>query len=155
MTPSRILPQLFVGPCPADARDVECLKRDYAVTAILSLQPDDDCGASEKDRIEDRCRELGITSRRIPVEAFDGDDGLETLCRCVASLDELLRGGHTVYIHCNRGMVRSPSAVLAYLVWRQGWSLTDALDHLQRCHPSSPDIAAVLLASDRGRGAAA
>lgn len=155
MTPSHILPQLFVGPCPADAGDIERLQQEQAVTAVLSLQPDEDREAPQRSQIETRCGELGIAMQRIPVETFGGEDGLGMLCRCVAVLDELLRGGHTVYIHCTLGMVRSPSVILAYLVWRQGWSLTDALDHLQRCHPCSPDIAAVLLASDGGRGAAA
>jgi hypothetical protein len=148
MTLGQPLPRLFVGSCPATIDDIDSLKTDHGITAILNLQTDDeiDHGESGRNRIEGRCDASGIEVRRIPVEAFDGKDGLRNLCRCVAALDELLQKGHAVCIHCNLGTVRSPSVVIAYLVWRQGWKLTDAVDHVQRCHPCSPDIAAILLA---------
>ena len=148
MTVSQLLPQLFVGSCPANIDDIDSLKTDHAITAILSLQTDDELDHSElgRSRIEGYCDESGIGTQRIPVEAFDSEDGLRNLSRCVAALDKLLRGGHAVYIHCNLGTVRSPSVVIAYLVWQQGWKVTDAVAHVQRCHPCSPDIAAILLA---------
>jgi hypothetical protein len=148
VTLSQLLPQLFVGSCPANIDDIDRLKTDYGITAILSLQTDDELDYSElgRSRIEGRCDESGIGVQRIPVEAFDGEDGLRNLSRCVTALDERLRRGHSVYIHCNLGTVRSPSVVIAYLVWRQGWKLTDAVEHVRSCHACSPDIAAILLA---------
>jgi hypothetical protein len=148
MTVSRLLPRLFVGSCPAAVGDIDGLKAECGITAVLSLQTDNelDRGESGWSPIEDRCGELEIEVRRIPVEAFDGDEGRRDLFRCVAALDELLQRGHAVCIHCNFGTVRSPSVVVAYLVWRVGWKLADAVEHVQSCHPCSPDIAAILLA---------
>ena len=40
----------------------------------------------------------------------------------------LLEGGHTVYAHCNVGAGRTPSVVVAYLHWREGWNLDDAIE---------------------------
>jgi protein-tyrosine phosphatase len=147
MKASQILPQLFVGPCPNSIDDIEQLQRDYGINAILSLQTDGDLDRVHLDwsRIENGCRNRAIAIQRLPVEAFHGHDGLVALSRCVTAIDELLRKGRTVYVHCNLGEVRSPAAVVAYLVWRQGWALRDAFEHLQRCHSCSPDIGAILL----------
>jgi hypothetical protein len=155
MNLSRVLPQLLIGTCPADIGDVDRLKTDHGVTAILSLQTDDDLDQRRLDwrRIEAGCRERAVVARRIPVEAFDGEDGLSKLSQCVAALAELLREGRTVYLHCNLGTVRSPGVVVAYLVWQEGWKLSDAVEHVRNCHPCSPDVGAILLVGS-GRMAA-
>jgi protein-tyrosine phosphatase len=136
--------QLFVGSCPANADDINHLKADYAITAILNLQNDDDLNHCELDwnRLEARCHELEIDVRRIPVRNFDGPGLRGKLSQCVEALDELLRDGHTVYVHCNAGTYRSPSVAIAYLVWRQSWNPVDAIKHVTRCRSCSPDIAA-------------
>jgi hypothetical protein len=153
---SSILPQLFVGSCPANIDDIDRLEKGCGITAILSLQTDDDLDPCDMDsmQMDHRRAELGIAVRRISVAAFDGEDGPRTLYRCVAVLDGLLRAGHAVYVHCNLGTVRSPTVVIAYLVWRRGWRLTDAVEYIRRCHPCSPDIAAILLAEDDRKAAA-
>ncbi len=73
---SQILPRLFVGSCPAKADDINHLKTDYGITAILNLQTDHDFDYWDLDwgRIEARCRDLQIEVRRIPVRDFDGLD---------------------------------------------------------------------------------
>jgi protein-tyrosine phosphatase len=143
-----VLPHLFVGSCPASADDINHLKTDYGVTAILNLQTDHDFDYWDLNwsRIEARCYELGIEVRRIPVRDFDGLDLRKKLSQCVETLDELLRGGYTVYTHCNVGSGRSPSVAIAYLVWRQGWNLDDAIDHVTQCRSCSPNIDAIVLA---------
>ena len=76
MHPSQILPRLFVGSCPAKADDINHLKTDYGITAILNLQTDHDFDYWDLDwgRIEGRCGELQIELRRIPIRDFDGLD---------------------------------------------------------------------------------
>ncbi len=39
---SQVLPQLFVGSCPTNTDDINHLKADYGITAILNLQTDHD-----------------------------------------------------------------------------------------------------------------
>ena len=149
---SQILPKVFVGSCPAHAEDIDHLKTDYGITAILSLQTDHDLDYWDLDfnRLESRCRELGIAVRRVPVRDFDGEDLRRKLRQCVQALDELLAAGHTVYAHCNVGAGRSPSVVVAYLHWKQHWGLYDALEHVTRRRCCAPDIEAILrAASDR------
>jgi protein-tyrosine phosphatase len=155
MNLSEVLPQLFVGSSPANADDINHLKTDYAITAILNLQNDDDLNYCELDwnRLEARYRELEIDVRRIPVRNFDGPGLRGKLSQCVEALDELLRDGHTVYVHCNAGTYRSPSVAIAHLVWRQSWKLVDAIKHVTRCRSCSPDIAAIVQA-ERDQAAA-
>ena len=148
MNLSQVLPRLFVGSCPSHADDISHLKTDYGITAILNLQTDHDLNYCDLDwpRLEARCREQGIELRRVAIRDYDGPDLLAKLPDCVQALDELVSNGHTVYAHCNVGMIRSPSVVLAYLVWRLGWNLDDATEHITRCRSCSPTIRAIVRA---------
>jgi len=151
MTLSQILPHLFVGSCPTITEDIDHLKVDTGVTAILNLQTDNDFDYCDLDwsRIEAHCQELGIEVQRVPVRDFDGMDLRKKLPQCVQALDKLLKDGHTVYTHCNVGMGRSPTLAIAYLVQKQGWNLDDAIEHVTCCRSCSPDIEALVEASDR------
>jgi atypical dual specificity phosphatase len=152
MNLSQILPRLFVGSCPTRTDDIDHLKADYGITAILNLQTGHDFDYYDLDwgRIEAHCQKLGIEVRRIPVRDFEGLDLKQKLSQCVRALDELLGGGHMVYTHCNIGMGRSPSVAIGYLVWSQGWNLEDAIEHVTRCRSCSPNLEAIIQAgSDR------
>ncbi|MEN6449704.1 MAG: dual specificity protein phosphatase family protein [Thermoguttaceae bacterium] len=148
MNLSQVLPRLLVGSCPTNADDINHLKVEYGVTAVLSLQTDNDLDYCDLDwnRIEGRCRELKIEVCRVPVRDFDGEDLRKKLPWCVAALDDLLQAGHTVYSHCNVGAGRSPSVAIAYLHWRQGWNLDRAIEHVARCRSCSPDIDSIVSA---------
>ena len=39
---SHILLNVFVGPSPQSPRDIDQLKRDYKISAVLNVQTDDD-----------------------------------------------------------------------------------------------------------------
>jgi protein-tyrosine phosphatase len=151
MNLSQVLPRLFVGSCPTHADDINHLKTDYGISAILNLQTDNDFDYWDLDwnRLEARCRELKIEVRRIPVRDFDGQDLQSKLPQCVQALAELLDTGRTVYAHCNVGSGRSPSVAIAYLHWRDGWNLDDAIEHVARCRPCSANIEAIMAASSR------
>ena len=63
-----------------------------------------------------------------------------------------MRQGHIVYVHCNMGVNRSPSIVIAYLHWVVGWDLEKATDHVMKCRSCDPYLDAIELASkDRQR----
>ncbi len=148
MNLSQILPRLFVGSCPTRADDIDHLKADYGISAILNLQTEHDFDYYDLDwgRIAAHCQQLVIEVRRIPIRDFDGLDLKEKLSECVSAVDELMANGDTVYIHCNIGMGRSPSVAIAYLVWSQGWNLDDAIEHVTRCRSCSPNLEAIVQA---------
>ena len=63
-------------------------------------------------------------------------------------LDELLSQGHIVYVHCNMGVNRSPSIVIAYLHWVVGWDLEKATDHVMECRSCDPYLDSIGLAGE-------
>ena len=148
MNSSQVLPHLFIGSCPTNTDDISHLKADYGITAVLSLQTDHDLDYWDLDwkRLQARCDELGLELCRIPISDFDGPDLRHKLPQCVGALDDLLRNGQTVYMHCNVGTGRSPNVAIAYLVWKQGWKLDDAIEHVAQCRSCSPNIDAIVLA---------
>jgi protein-tyrosine phosphatase len=143
-----ILPNLFVGPCPRDRIDIEHLKSDCGITAVLNLQTDEDFAhwRIDWDAMESAYQELGMELCRMPVEDFNADDLCRKLPACVKALDELLRAGHTAYVHCSGGVNRSPSTVVAYLHWVQGMGLEEAVRYVKQRHPCDPYVEAIRFA---------
>ena len=153
MDVSQILPNLFVGSFPKSTEDIDRLRRE-GVTAVLNVQTDDDMASWGLNwrRLELHFGEAGVELRRVPVRDFDPDDLRRQLPRCVEVLDELLRQGHTVYVHCNMGVNRSPSIVIAYLHWVVGWDLEKATDHVVQRRSCDPYVDVIELAgADRKR----
>jgi len=144
MDVSQILPNLFVGSFPNSSEDIDRLKQEFGVTAVLSVQTDDDMAYWGVDwpRLKTGYDERRITVQRIPVPDFP-EDLRRNVSQCVAALDDFLRQGHTVYVHCNLGANRSPSIAIAYLHWIQGWNLETAITHLKKCRWCNPYVEAI------------
>lgn len=141
----QVLPRIFVGDFPDSAADIEDLRRDAGVTAVLNLQTDQDMSRFGLDwsLLEKHYRMRGMEVRRFPVTDFDSDDLRRKLPGCVRALDDMLRAGHIVYVHCSAGAGRSPSVVIAYLVWREDWKLDHAVLHVKKCRSCMPDLEAI------------
>src|SRR4029450_152070 len=114
-----ILPKLYLGPCPKNVSDVDSLRRDSNITAVLNVQTDDDMHYFNLDwpAIEAHYQSCQIEVRRVPVRDFDELDLRDRLVACVNALNDLMQSGHNVYVHCSVGAFRSPSVVIAYLHW--------------------------------------
>ena len=155
MDVSRILPQLFVGSCPSDPAEIDSLKTDFGVTAVLSLQTEEDFAywGIHRHEMEAAYRRFGVEFRRIPVQDFNPEDLRQKLPACVQALDGLVRAGHTVYVHCSAGANRSPSVVVAYLHWLQGMGFDEAVAYVIKRRSCDPYLEAIRLATeDRARG---
>ena len=150
MDVSQIRPNLFVGSFPKSPEDIDRLKREFGITAVLNVQTDEDMAhwGLNWQELQLSYREASIDVRRIPVRDFDPDDLRRKLPECVELLDELLDLGHTVYLHCNMAVNRSPTIAIAYLHWIQGWSLEKATDHVMRCRSCDPYLDAIGLAGE-------
>jgi hypothetical protein len=146
----QILPQLLVGECPKTTEDIDTLKEEYDVTAVLSLQTEDEFvrWQIEWGRLEAHYRESCLETRRVPVPGCDPDVLRKSLPECVRALDGLLRSGHKVYIHCRTGTNRAPAAIIAYLHWVQDWDFEEALDYVTACRSCNPHEEAIRLATE-------
>ena len=148
----QILPKLYVGSYPR-YDDVKKLKR-YGISAVLNVQSDEDFKFLGLDWPEMRAQyfALDIEVRRVPILDFNDDELRDKLPEAVRVLSELVDEKHDVFVHCNAGANRSPSVVIAWLSWKQGWSLEKAERHVLGCHPCAPVMDVVKLAGrDRRR----
>lgn len=137
---NEILPRVLVGSCPRTTSDIDCLIDDHGINAVLNVQTDSDLAYWKIDfpQLEQHYQARGIVVRRVPVMDFDHDELRDRLPDCVKTLIELLSDEGKVYVHCNVGVNRSPSVVIAYLHWVRGWTLEESLDfmlHRRVCDP--------------------
>ncbi len=150
MDHSEILAHLFVGSCPKSPADIDRLKQEAGITAVINLQTESDLSYWDIDwpLLEAHYRAVDIHVRRVPIQDFNRDALRENLPRCVAVADDLLKNGHTVFVHCNVGVNRSPSAVIAYLHWIEGRTLDEAVGHVTECRSCDPYVEAIRLATE-------
>ena len=148
MTFDKILTNLYVGACPLDHVDVDRLRREAGITAVLSVQTEEDFAywRINWESLAAYYEQTGVTVRRVPVQDFNLDDLARRLPECVAALDQLVKDGHTVYVHCSAGINRSPTVVIAWLHWIEQWPLADAKRHVMTCRASEPCMEAIRLA---------
>jgi protein-tyrosine phosphatase len=143
-----LLDRLFLGSRPENIADIDRLRINSGIAAVLNLQTDDDMRAVKLvwEPLEAHYRETGIELCRMPVRDFDPVDLREKLPECVRALERLLAGGHSVYLHCTLGASRSPTVAIAYLCWCRGWDLEDAVSYVKKHWQCSPNVQAIQLA---------
>jgi hypothetical protein len=111
---TRIDPGLYVGtnafPPPPDATAVLCLSetKDPYTTPVYQWSPIPDAAPAPS---------------------------LDWLRQQVAFIDAQRRAGHTVLVHCDAGISRSPMVVAAYLMRLHHWTRDQALDFLRQKRP--------------------
>lgn len=137
-----ITSNLFVGSCVLDLKEAEEL-RSLGVTAILSLQTEEDMGKRGTAWEQKAALAARLKFRSVPVRDFDGEDLRRKLPDCVMALDGMLKAGHIVYLHCTAGQGRSPTVAAAYLHWCLAWPLERALAHVRKCRDCSPNEEAI------------
>jgi protein-tyrosine phosphatase len=145
---AQLLGQLFLGSRPQTTADIDRLRLQSGITAVLNLQTDDDMRAVNLvwEPLEAHYRKSGIELCRVPVRDFDSVDLREKLPECVRALDNLLAANHSVYLHCTIGAARSPTVAIAYLHWCRAWDLEEAAAYVMGRWECSPNMEAVRLA---------
>ncbi len=146
---NRILPELFLGSYPKDNSELDLLRQRSGITAVLNLQTDEDMRSLNLDwgSLQDHYTASGIELRRVPVRDFDPTDLREKLPECVRVLDQLLKEGRLVYVHCTAGAGRSPTVVIAHLHWCRNWDLDEAVAFVKKYRTCSPNVETIRLAS--------
>jgi atypical dual specificity phosphatase len=127
-----VVPGLLVGEYPT-AADAAWLRSEHGVTAVVSLQDEADL-AGKRLRLAELERAYaaaGIAFHRLPVGDGDTDAMAAALDPLVALVERLVAGGACVYVHCNAGLNRAPTAAIAWLHARRGMPLADACAHVK------------------------
>jgi protein-tyrosine phosphatase len=146
---AEILPRLFLGSHPRLTEDVEELRQQARVTAVLNLQTDTDLRALRVswEPLEASYRAACIKLTRLPILDFDPIDLRAHLPVAVGALRNLLLSGHTVCLHCSAGTGRSPTVAIAYLHRSLGWHLDRAEAYVQQRRHCIPNLDAIRGAS--------
>lgn len=144
----QLFPQLFIGSRPRTIDDIDALRRDAGITAVLNLQTDEDMNWDDVDweTLEGHYRKMEIHVTRFPIKDFDARDLSEKLPECVRELEKLLAAGHAVYVHCTAGVNRSATVAAAYIHWCRGWELKKAVADVKQRRACSPEVEAIRLA---------
>ncbi|TFK48314.1 hypothetical protein OE88DRAFT_1685004 [Heliocybe sulcata] len=133
---STILPGfLYLGPEPAEPDHVEELKK-HGVTRILNIaeECDDNQGLNLRENFE---RYIRIPMRDT-VEEDNITRGVREACQY---LDDARLHSAPTYVHCKAGKSRSVTAVMAYLIHANHWTLSRAYQFvLERRKGISPNI---------------
>jgi protein-tyrosine phosphatase len=141
-----IVPGLLVGEYP-NLGDVAWLRETHGVTAVVCLQDEADL-ASKRLRLPDlraAYATAGVAFDHIPVPDGDPDFLADRLPIVVEVVHAHVEAGATVYLHCNAGMNRAPTAAIAYVHVRGGLSLADALEHVKARRLCVPYVRALEL----------
>lgn len=124
---SVIQPGLLVGEYPTP-RDAEWLRDEHGVGTVLSLQDDADLASKGLvlADLEGAYAAARVIFHRIPVPDGDERNLAGRLGEIVALLARLRDGDAGVYVHCNAGLNRAPTVVIAYLHMHGGLTLPAA-----------------------------
>jgi protein-tyrosine phosphatase len=147
LTYAQILPRLFIGSHPRTVEDIEWLRREAGITAVLNIHTDDDMRSVNLDfpPLQAHYKANGIVLRRAPM-VEEQVELRAKLYQAILALSELLAEGHTVYLHCTAGIGRAPTVAIGYLHTCLGWELDDAVTHVKLARQCAPHVEALRLA---------
>ena len=124
--------------------DAPWLRDEHGVTAVVNLQDHGDL-ASKDLRLVELTRayaDVGIAFHHLPVTDGDVDMLVTRLPAIVDVIDGHAAEGR-VYVHCNGGFNRAPTAVVAWLHERRRMSLADALAFVKARRSCLPYVRAL------------
>ena len=127
---SQILNWLYLG-SKWNAGDEEELTR-LGVGFVVNATQRDELDAHEGVGAGERLLRQEL---RVEVEDQPIVDISPHLARCVAFLEVARLSGRAALVHCYRGMSRSATIVVAYLMWHNRWPLQQALAHCEERRP--------------------
>ena len=115
----QIRDDLVIGSCPITTHDIDRIRDQTGVTALLSLQSDECRKHFGIDYLEHRAHGArnALALVNAPMLDFDPPDQRRNLPLAVGTLCDLLAAGHKVYLHCTAGCNRAPLTALAYLAF--------------------------------------
>ena len=149
-------PRLALSSCPRTVEDIDLLSGVHGVTAVVNLQTDRDL--EERGLRWETLWQLylarGVQAVRVPIADFDKKALLRGLDGAVDAVRAQVAAGRRVLVHCNAGVNRSTTTVVAYLVCDREMAIDEAVSWVVERHPAAepfPDVVA-RWAKKRGLG---
>ena len=127
---------IFIGPYPQSINDFKRLS-ESEIDTILNIQSDKDLLIRQVNyelQIEE-AKKYGITINRYPIEDFNQIDLYNKLKGAGDLLNQLLKEGKKIYVHCTAGMSRSAAVVIIYLVLYENYTVEEANNFCKKYRP--------------------
>jgi protein-tyrosine phosphatase len=139
-----ILPELIVGSY-AIPEDAGWLRDAHRVTGVVNLQDHGDLASKDLrlGELERGYAAAGIAFHHLPVTDGDVEMLVERLPAIIAAIDSHLAVAGCVYVHCNGGYNRAPTAAVAWLHERRGMTLAEALAFVKERRSCLPYVRAL------------
>lgn len=126
-TPDKVLDYLYLG----DKRlgGSVTLLTEYKITHVLNVHHS--CRFPPASAPYKFCH--------VPVDDYGLSElssaSCDVLKRCFKFIEQARVGNGRVFVHCRKGINRSPTIVLAWLVYHEGWTLKKAYEHVKQVRP--------------------
>jgi protein-tyrosine phosphatase len=136
---SELTPNFLIGEFPRP-QDVPWLRSEHGVSAVFSLQDDEDLWAKGLDLrlLESAYAAHGVHFRRVAIPDYEPSRMIVSLDGLLRDLEQAFADGHRVYLHCNAGMNRAPTVAIAFFHVYRGYSLDAARDLVKSRRPCAP-----------------
>ena len=134
---SQINPRILIGSAVKGIDDIDYLVEQFAVNSVLSLQSDADIinRQIDMDELVELYQQKQIEFARFSINDFDPDDMAIKLVRPILHLARHVKENKTIFVHCNAGICRAPSTVLAYLNGYENMTLKEGLAFIRQNRP--------------------
>ena len=145
---------IYIGPYPQCEEDFQKIS-EKGINEIINLQTDDDIKARqinhELQKIQSK--KYGININRYPIEDYCHEVMVSRLKGAADLLNDLLKKGKTVYVHCTAGMYRASSTVILYLVLYENCQVDEAVEFCAKYRPIiCPNVKAITELSEIYKG---
>jgi protein-tyrosine phosphatase len=130
---------MVIGSCPMTTEDIDRIRKQTRVTAVLSLQTDE-CRATfgiDYKAHQRHGERQSLVMANAPMRDFDPLDQRMRLPDAVRILHDLLATDHRVYVHCTAGINRAPLTVLAYLTFVGRMNTDEAMELIHCGRPNA------------------
>ena len=127
---------IYIGPYPQNYNDYKTLKEN-GITATLNVQSEKDLKHRQinLELHKKQAKELGIEIHHFPILDFSAQDLENKLKDAADLLNDLLKKGKVVYVHCTAGMSRASATVILYLVLYENYTVMEAKDFCRKYRP--------------------
>ena len=127
---------IFIGPYPQSEEDFKRISQK-GVNEIINLQTDDDMKARQINiELQKKIsQKFGININRYPIEDYCHEVMVSRLKGGSDLLNELLKKGKIVYVHCTAGMYRASSTVILYLILYENYEVDEAIKFCAKYRP--------------------
>lgn len=136
---TKLCQQLLIGEYPRH-EDATWLKDTFGVTAVHSLQDDEDLRFNGLDiaALKAAYDQTGITLVRTPIPDGSANALAAHLEEALANLQALVQAHERVYLHCNAGLNRAPTVAIAFMHTFYNMPLLEALAYVKQRRPCGP-----------------